>query len=423
MYVLIVLSLVGCTLGGPPPKLVAESGLDAEVIWRHLGETSPTVDHPRELLSLYSLKFMEKVAGTPVFLSGPHSEGLKVDSPKEYGKYNPRFLKWVEEQLPKEKGQELLKLSQPIYDRYFKAVVARYLEAKYRSVHDPSEYERYDDAYWRYHQALKAKKSKQGALPSILDYLKEEEAFWVRRARNGGGGWALGTLKAIAKVYDPKLLNSLERRYKREFQLLAPGRYRGGEVSFKKGQQVFGLYQDNLSSTLVSGTFDYDPVKDNMFDKGEAKTGKRVKLDLGNRTTKGALKMILVGRFTPGPIVTAQWESCFPKVEIPQGKFRASMEAPHKCVMKLGKAETILSVIGGGNTVDGVSYRVTMPGGFSFGLVRLLWAGDLDRDGKLDFLLQDSDHYNKTESALYLSSEAMDKKPLRKVASHTAFGC
>ena len=38
---------------------------------------------------------------------------------------------------------------------------------------------------------------------------------------------------------------------------------------------------------------------------------------------------------------------------------------------------------------------------------RLLFAGDIDRDGKLDLIVDTTDHYNKSRPTLFLSSPAL----------------
>lgn len=52
----------------------------------------------------------------------------------------------------------------------------------------------------------------------------------------------------------------------------------------------------------------------------------------------------------------------------------------------------------------------------------LLWAGDLDRDGIPDLLLDLSNHYNISRYALYLSSMAERGKLYKKVAEFKAVG-
>ncbi|HWR83033.1 MAG TPA: hypothetical protein VN285_07005 [Candidatus Deferrimicrobium sp.] len=53
----------------------------------------------------------------------------------------------------------------------------------------------------------------------------------------------------------------------------------------------------------------------------------------------------------------------------------------------------------------------------------LLWAGDLDRDGRLDLLLNISNHYASTHYALYLSSEADAGGLVKPVAQLIIPGC
>ncbi len=55
--------------------------------------------------------------------------------------------------------------------------------------------------------------------------------------------------------------------------------------------------------------------------------------------------------------------------------------------------------------------------------VEILWSGDIDRDGKLDLLINTSNHYNLYQPTLYLSSRAAKGKLLRKMASFRATGC
>jgi len=53
----------------------------------------------------------------------------------------------------------------------------------------------------------------------------------------------------------------------------------------------------------------------------------------------------------------------------------------------------------------------------------ILWAGDLDGDGKLDLLMDTATHYNLIESTLFLSSAAMSGNLVGQVASFKRGGC
>lgn len=52
-----------------------------------------------------------------------------------------------------------------------------------------------------------------------------------------------------------------------------------------------------------------------------------------------------------------------------------------------------------------------------------LWSGDIDRDGKLDLLLDLTNHYNVTKPTLFLSSEAGEDELVAEVASLVITGC
>jgi len=53
----------------------------------------------------------------------------------------------------------------------------------------------------------------------------------------------------------------------------------------------------------------------------------------------------------------------------------------------------------------------------------LVWAGDLDGDGKLDLFMNLSDHYNVTEATLFLSSRSRADKLVEPVAVFRTVGC
>lgn len=53
----------------------------------------------------------------------------------------------------------------------------------------------------------------------------------------------------------------------------------------------------------------------------------------------------------------------------------------------------------------------------------LLWVGDLDLDGKLDFFMQLSGHYNVEDRVLFVSSQASEGKLVKHVADFYSVGC
>jgi hypothetical protein len=57
------------------------------------------------------------------------------------------------------------------------------------------------------------------------------------------------------------------------------------------------------------------------------------------------------------------------------------------------------------------------------GVPALVWAGDLDGDGRLDLYMDLTDHYNVTNYVLFLSSRAVTGELVKQVASRRYVGC
>lgn len=57
------------------------------------------------------------------------------------------------------------------------------------------------------------------------------------------------------------------------------------------------------------------------------------------------------------------------------------------------------------------------------GKARLLFAGDLDRDGRLDLIFDTSDHYNVSRPTLFLSSLARPGELVGEAAQYRSVGC
>jgi len=60
---------------------------------------------------------------------------------------------------------------------------------------------------------------------------------------------------------------------------------------------------------------------------------------------------------------------------------------------------------------------------FDDNMIRILFAGDIDGDEKLDLLIDTSNHYNATSPTLYLSKPAEEGHIIKPIATHTSVGC
>ena len=73
---------------------------------------------------------------------------------------------------------------------------------------------------------------------------------------------------------------------------------------------------------------------------------------------------------------------------------------------------------------DGISQTLyEWPHGFSDQHCELIWAGDLDGDGKLDLYIDLSDHYNVMGKTLFLSSKRQPGKLVERIAQFLTVGC
>ncbi|MCO4774079.1 MAG: hypothetical protein KDA24_28875 [Deltaproteobacteria bacterium] len=52
-----------------------------------------------------------------------------------------------------------------------------------------------------------------------------------------------------------------------------------------------------------------------------------------------------------------------------------------------------------------------------------MWAGDLDLDGLLDLIIEESWHYNLSQPALWLSPAAEEGQALGRVTGLASVGC
>ena len=195
--------------------------------------------------------------------------------------------------------------------------------------------------------------------------------------------------------------------------LFMPGQYRDIDVSLNLGGRwlalapVEGLW--HLVPTKVVTQLVHDPVLDS---EGE-KTGIQISAKEPN-----ALALLKISRLRPGKVDTPNMRFHGNPRDITPSK---GVTIPYK-----GVAHQVIVVRGKLFLVRGLKrskldwLRLTRD--FSE-RARLLWAGDLDGDGKLDLLV---DYYERSDYAgacLFLSSSAEDGALLGRVVCHGDGGC
>jgi hypothetical protein len=218
-----------------------------------------------------------------------------------------------------------------------------------------------------------------------------------------------------------------------EPQLLLPGEWHGAEVRANDWERWLGvtlMWQGGweLREYIVR----VEPVTDPVVDEAGEMTGKRV------RVTEGGEPSFLlrgIDGLAPGQILTA---SDIPteitreqalRLTLPNG---AGLELSLDCRNPIFDAEGLAAcpLVTGDNegrqTIATITLYRPAPEKVEFTAERppqLLWAGDLDRDGRLDLLIDLSNHYNASSPTLFLSAPAGAEEKLRRVAAFTTSGC
>lgn len=203
--------------------------------------------------------------------------------------------------------------------------------------------------------------------------------------------------------------------------------FHGDEVTAKNGERWLGLYVTNRGSHLFTSTVKIQRVLDEIVDGEGQKTGKDVSIDHPRDPVflvKGATML------KPGPATTTYLggdEETHSFVKKPNFKLKlagqeyqlkivssylrtspdALPNAPRLVLSNGSLSQTLYSLKG--NAEDITWY--------------LLWAGDVDGDGKLDLYVNLSWHYNVSARKLFLSSQASEGQLVRKIAEFVTTGC
>lgn len=208
------------------------------------------------------------------------------------------------------------------------------------------------------------------------------------------------------------------------------GAWHGDEVAAADGESWLALLPTADGFELREVTIAVERVTDAVLDISPAATGKRVTVPDG-----GEPLVLLrdLSQLEPGPVVAAQVDDRDFRVDRPtRVSFGGAVsELGISCAGQDLSAETaecplLLSDAGGSQALT--EYPIYHPlqedaqiASEAYPL--LLWAGDLDRDGRLDLLLDLTDHYNVSAPTLLLSGAAAAGQLVRPVAVFRTTGC
>jgi hypothetical protein len=197
--------------------------------------------------------------------------------------------------------------------------------------------------------------------------------------------------------------------------LLTPGTFHGSEVQAADGAPFLALCEAGTELRLVR--LRVHPVEDSLLDRdGGVPTGKEV---------SAPCDPVVLFRDVPGPRegsvervqVTATEASSTGPVSGPDSaRFELRGKTWHLARTLLGETGYRLTLHGGPEPVVLYEAQTTDEGDWG-----VLWAGDLNRDGRLDLVLRTSRHYNVTHLRLWLSGE--EKGGAHEVAVFEIVGC
>ncbi|MCC6980765.1 MAG: hypothetical protein IT343_20765 [Candidatus Melainabacteria bacterium] len=201
--------------------------------------------------------------------------------------------------------------------------------------------------------------------------------------------------------------------------------YHNDECKAQSGQMWLALFstkngQYELKNTRVKLTMVNDAIND---EAPNLKTGKQITIP--EKQEPLALLRGISG-LTERKVVTCSTNK------------KEHMDINQKITLKLAKQQATLSTTGGFSKEEKecrTNYKIILEsGGIKQTLVHhnqissdtapsLLWAGDLDGDGKIDLIMDTTDHYNVRDLTLFLSGKAKPGALVEKVAHHISTGC
>jgi hypothetical protein len=223
------------------------------------------------------------------------------------------------------------------------------------------------------------------------------------------------------------------QRAKPGARLIETGGFHAEEVSARTGETWLGLYVSEGRSALVPSVVEVEPVHDEVADEEAWQmTGKAVSV-----RGKAEPVFLVAGldALKPGPVVTSRagelvlTAASDVRLALAGDEYRLKVSTARvgdDPAMFFDDAKLVLSKGG----VSQVIYDLSAEGdaGDEGGLRetvgwKLLWAGDLDGDRRLDLYVQVSHHYNISRHKLFLSTRAPAGRLVREAGELSVSGC
>ncbi len=184
-------------------------------------------------------------------------------------------------------------------------------------------------------------------------------------------------------------------------------------------QSWIGLFKSDSTSFLKVVHPKFERVKDAILDEGDEVTGWEITTEIEDK----CILLITGLNLTEG--------------EIPTIDLHSSMPLPSDTInLNLEESSTRLVVSGLNHEGFLANYKMKLlepkenkeqiivaKSNFDDQMINILWAGDIDGDGKVDLIIDTARHYNVMAPSLFLSSQADEKSIVKCVAIHRTLGC
>lgn len=208
-----------------------------------------------------------------------------------------------------------------------------------------------------------------------------------------------------------------------QIQIMSTGQYHGDEITARFGiaRGWFALIVSDKQAELVPSSPKISRVFDPVVDDEEIKSSYSGKLV--EDAQHDPVLMIKASWLKTGPIVQAKltenrqgfaWNDMhFNMVHVCEKA--SSKDSLLQCKVELSDGKSRQFIIDTAEPNQDYSDEFAST-------VEIVWAGDIDRDGKPDFILLNT-HYNGENTQLFLSSKAEKKKFVKSVARVYRVGC
>lgn len=219
--------------------------------------------------------------------------------------------------------------------------------------------------------------------------------------------------------------------------LQPPGQFHGDEPVARDGETWLALRASADAASLSSTRLRVQAVEDPLVDEAGQTSGRRVSSALEpDPDAEGAQVVaylrgsgLAAGKVTTARIPERGYDGTLPtyRIEFAGRDYRIRTQCPPmRGDPPVARCAVLLADAGG---VEQALMQADARRENDIVLLgddatpKLLFAGDLDRDGKLDLIFDITDHYNVSRPTLFLSSRARDGELLHAVSTFESVGC